>query len=46
MHDGRALSESLLQTADEIFSLLNIKKLDNNTVIVPHQPNGKMITKW
>lgn len=45
MHDGKKLSSSLLGTADEIFSLLWIKKLRWNTLIIPHQPNGKMITK-
>ncbi len=46
MNDGKALSASLLHTADEIFSLLNIKKLDNWTLIIPHQPNNRMLQKW
>ncbi len=45
MHDGKALSTSLLYTADEIFSLLSINKLTSETLIIPHQPNGRMITK-
>lgn len=45
MNDGKELSSSLLNTADEIFSLLDIRRLENWTLIIPHQPNNKMIQK-
>ncbi len=45
MQDGKALSVSLLSTADEIFNILWITKLKDNTLIIPHQPNGRMIDK-
>lgn len=46
MSNGKELSKSLLNTADEIFSMLNIKKLQNWTLIIPHQPNNNLLKKW
>ena len=46
MNDGKELSSSLLGTADEIFSVLGIRNLESGTLIIPHQPNNKMLKKW